>query len=145
MALSIGKIRTLLTRPLQIEVEGEPLHFQYTPAGFTPELEELTRQAEGDNDKLGTPGARTMLKNLLMGWDLTEDAPDEVTDAKTGKKRAYDPQKDGPLPTLPIDDATLRIVPNSVLFMMLSAIVEDLNPNATSGENSNASSSTEAA
>jgi hypothetical protein len=142
MALSIKQIRSLDVRTTFILIVGEKLNFEYTAAAFTPELEEITLNADGEL-KINTPNILAMLAALILNWDLTVDPPESVTDKKTKKQRPYDATIDDPLGPLPIEIG-LRILPKSYLMAMLNRIVEDLNPNPLTEENSDAISDTEA-
>lgn len=132
MGMSIAEIRAADTKPLSIDVKGGIINFEYTPAAFTPELEELTLDAEGEF-KLNTPSMQAMVAALIVSWDLTVDAPKSVIDKKTKKERPYDATLDGPLEQLPIEIG-IRVLPKSYLMIMLDKIGADLSPKPATEE-----------
>jgi len=67
MAFDLGKYREK-TRPVEVQMDGDPLHVSYKPAAFTPNLrKEIEKLGEDDVDALAK-----YLCPLLADWDATE-------------------------------------------------------------------------
>lgn len=100
MAFDLGKYKDK-TRPVVVEMDGDPLKVSYRPAAFTPNLrKEISALGEDEVDALAR-----YLKPLLASWDATDK----------GKP-------------VPIEVEVLNDLGYELLNAIFSSIVADVNP-----------------
>lgn len=104
MAATLKTLRSK-TKSLAIDIDGETITVQYTPRGYTAEIEDQIMAALGEN----RPSAMMIpaMLALVMKWDLSEEK---------GK------------PPIPLTPEGLRDVPTEILGEIVNAVTEDMNP-----------------
>lgn len=135
------------SRPLDIEVFGTKITFDYKPMVLTwdeendflnkwqAEADKLERVKSGEVPAVGEGQQEAeestfeYLERLLARWDLVDD----VDDGEGGKREA----------PVPITASSMHRVPPIITMSMFVAIGKDRSPNLKSGSNSGEPSSTQ--
>jgi hypothetical protein len=100
---------TAATRQISVDYYGHAVAVTYLPGALTPEQDDRLQAAQKDGAL--TDALIDLLVRLLVAWDVMGD------DDKA----------------LAIEPATLRTLPNALLLQVMTAVQEDMVPNARNG------------
>ena len=100
---------TATTRQIDVDYYGSAVAVTYRPGVLTPDEDDRIQAAREANTL--TDALIDLLMRMLVTWDVEGD---------DGKP-------------LPIEAATLRVLPNALLLKIMAAVQEDMVPNAGNG------------